>query len=367
MYPLTTLEVEAAGAAGQAAMPLVSIIVPCRNEEQFIAACLDSILASNFPRGRMEVLVVDGLSEDGTKRIVGEYAKAHGFIRLLTNAKKSIPAAMNVGIRSARGEIIMKMDAHTVYAPGYIAKCVQLLEAYGADNVGGVIRTLPREDTLFGRAIATALSNRFGVGNSYFRIGVGEPRLADTAFSGCYRKAVFERVGLYDERIEFSEDIVLNTKLTRAGGKILLVPEIVSEYRARSDMKSFWLHNWRNGKWSVLPFKYASGVPMSWRHLAPLGLVVGLGGLATLTLSGVTSPLPLLLLMGAYTSGNLGASAVLALREKDIRYLAVLPVVFGALHFGYGIGAGVGLINLILSSAAWVLGLGDNRRSHPRV
>ena len=141
--------------------PQVSVVVPCRNEEQFIAGCLDSILASDFPKDRLEVLVVDGVSEDGTRRIVNGYAEKHPFIRLLTNPKKTIPGAMNIGIDGSRGGIIMKMDAHTIYAPDYISQCVRFLEEYGADNVGGVVRTLPRTQTLVGRAIALALSNRW--------------------------------------------------------------------------------------------------------------------------------------------------------------------------------------------------------------
>jgi cellulose synthase/poly-beta-1,6-N-acetylglucosamine synthase-like glycosyltransferase len=268
---------------------------------------------------------------------------------------------MNLGIRSARGEIVMKMDAHTIYTREYISQCVRFLLAYDADNVGGVIRTLPRDGTLVGRAIAAALSNRFGVGNSQFRIGGGEPRWADTAFSGCYRKATLERIGLYDERIEFSEDIVLNSKLTRAGGRILLVPGIVSDYLARSDMRSFWLHNWRNGKWTILPLRYADGLPVSWRHLAPLGLVVGLAGLAALALSGAISPLFFTAFAGAYAAASLGASARVAVAAKDARFVLVMPVVFSALHVGYGVGSLIGAWSVLVSRLARPIGAGKPR------
>ncbi|MFN3975395.1 MAG: glycosyltransferase, partial [Dehalococcoidia bacterium] len=117
-------------------LPFVSAIVPCRNEERFIAACLDSLIANDYPKERLEILVVDGMSKDGTRRIVQTYAQRYPFILLLSNSKRIIPSAMNIGIGHARGDIILKVDAHSTYAPDYIRKCVTALQEYGADNVG---------------------------------------------------------------------------------------------------------------------------------------------------------------------------------------------------------------------------------------
>lgn len=323
-------------------MPTVSIVIPCRNEERFIRGCLDSVLKNDFPAGSLEIFVVDGMSEDKSRSIVADYTERLPFIKLLDNPKKTIPAAMNTGIKEAKGKVIMKVDAHTQYPQNYISRCIDLLDRFEADNVGGLVKTLPRDNTTIGHAISDALSHPFGVGNSRFRIGSQEPRWADTAFSGCYRKEVFDKVGLYDENIILSEDIVLNSKLRKSGGRILLDPGIVSLYFARSDWKSFWRHNWRNGLWSVLPLRYTKNFPFSLRHFVPLGFLLSLIFSAVLSL-----PL-FLLILGAYLLTNLGFSAALAIRKKRISYLVVLPLTFTSLHLAYGLGSLSGLLTLWL-------------------
>ncbi|HEC92501.1 MAG TPA: glycosyltransferase family 2 protein, partial [Candidatus Atribacteria bacterium] len=221
----------------------ISIIIPCRNEERFIGRCLDSIIRQDyFHRGNIEVLVIDGMSEDGTRKIIEKYIKQYPFIKLLNNKKKIIPSALNIGMKNAKGEIIIRMDAHTVYPPDYVSKCINFLNKYNADAVGGIIKTLPQDNTFLGQAIALSLFHPFGVGDSFFRIGCKEPRESNTIFSGCYKKEILNRVGFLDEKIEFSEDLIYNSKLKRAGAKLLLVPEIISYYYARSDFPSFCKH-----------------------------------------------------------------------------------------------------------------------------
>lgn len=168
-------------------LPLVSIIIPCRNEEKFIGKCLDSILVQDYPKDKLEVLVINGMSEDGTKEIVKEYNRRHVFIRLLDNPKKTTPCALNIGIKHARGEIIMRMDARATYEKDYISKRVRCLGECNADNVGGLMITKPRNNTF--------------IGNSTFRTASKEPKWVDTVFDGCYRKEVFEKIGLFNEAL----------------------------------------------------------------------------------------------------------------------------------------------------------------------
>ncbi len=320
-------------------LPFVSVIVPCFNEVDFIGACLDSIIGGIYPTDRMEVLVVDGMSRDGTRAILEDYARRHPFIHILDNPRRITAAALNVGIARARGEVIAWMSAHNRYARDYLKQAVEHLEAYGADNVGGVLVTVPREETLIGRAIACALSHPFGVGNSYTKIHVKEPRWFDAVFGGCYRREVFERVGLFNERLVRGQDMEFHIRLRKAGGRILLAPAVVSYYYARADLASFFRQNWSNGIWAVLPFLYSSVIPVSWRHLVPLGFVGGL--LASAALAAVMPPGRWLLggLGGLYLVANLAASAHVALRERNLRYLAAMPLVFGALHIAYGLGS----------------------------
>ena len=293
-------------------LPFVSIIIPCRNEEKFIGKCLDSILAQDYPKDRLEVLVVDGMSEDGTREIVERYTdmslRARSLachceqseaisardklrnlgiatslpalamtLKLLNNPKKVTPCALNIGIKNAKGEIILWMSAHSRYEKDYISKCVKYLKEYDADNVGGVMITLPRDNAFIGKAIATVLSHPFGVGNSVFRTGAKEPKWVDTVFGGCYKKEVFDKIGLFNESLVRSQDMEFNLRLKKTGGKILLAPDIVSYYYPKSNLKDFFIHNFEDGSWVTYPLKFGIKA-FSWRHLIPLFFILGLVG-----------------------------------------------------------------------------------------
>ena len=228
--------------------PLISIIIPCRNEREFIGLCLDSIIGNDYPQELLEVLVVDGISEDGTTPILLDYSKRYPFVRVLKNYNKTTPSALNIGISVARGEIIMRMDAHNVYPLSYISDLVKWLEKSGADNVGGIWVTRPANGAPTAKAIAIGLSHPFGIGNAYFRIGTTEPRWVDTVPFGCYRREVFERIGMFDEELVRNQDDEFNHRLIKNGGRILLVPEIVSDYYARDSLSKLWRMYYQYGK-----------------------------------------------------------------------------------------------------------------------
>jgi GT2 family glycosyltransferase len=331
----------------------VSVIVACRNEERFIGGCLESIVATDYPRNLLEVLVVDGMSEDATRSIVSSYSRRFPFVRLVENPRGIASTAFNVGIRMASGDAIMIMGAHNEYSTDYIPKSVEALHRYGADNVGGVIRVIPRDSGLLAGALVRALSQRFGVGNSHFRCENSEPRWVDTVFGGCYRKEVFENVGLFNDGLVYNQDIEFNRRLRRAGGRILLVPDIVSYYYARSDLSAFWRHSFRDGFWVVLSFLHAEGMPASLRHLVPMIFVAALfgSGLLSLRISFFTGVL--LAVAGSYLAASLAASAAIARRERDIRCLLVMPLAFAALHFAYGFGSLAALGKTVFSTSGW--------------
>jgi len=311
-------------------LPLVSVIIPCRNEERFISKCLDSIIINDYPQERLEVLVVDGMSEDKTREIVRKYSEKYSFLKLIENQKKIIPAAMNIGIRESKGEIIIKMDAHTCYEKDYISKCVKHLKESGADNVGGVLLTLPAKDTLIAKAIAISLSHPFGAGNSYFRTGSNKPREVDTVAFGCYKKEVFEKIGFFDEKMAQTEDFELNSRLRKTGGKIMLFPDIKAFYYPSSDnLEDFFKHNFTDGIWATYPLKY--GLKVSLRHLIPLILIL------TLPLS-----------IWPYILISLFFSTKIAFKEKYFRLFFFMPLAFGVRHFGYGLGSIWGLIRTLI-------------------
>ena len=190
----------------------------------------------NFPEIVLEILVVDGMSDDGCRTVVEGLTAQQSSIRLLDNPSRITPAALNTGIEAAKGDVIMRMDAHAIYLPDYIARSVEDLEHYGCDNVGGVWEIHPGDQTVMARAIAVAQGHPFAVGNAYYRIGVKEPRWVDTVPFGCFRKDVFDRVGLFDMDLIRNQDDEFNARLIRHGGRILLDPAIRCRYFARSTL-----------------------------------------------------------------------------------------------------------------------------------
>jgi glycosyltransferase involved in cell wall biosynthesis len=210
-------------------LPFVSVVVPCRNEERHIAACLESIVATDYPTELLEVLVVDGESEDRTCAIVSDAARRHSFVRLLSNPERVTPTALNIGIAAARGQVIVRMDAHARFPAAYIRAGVEVLEQTNADLAGGPVRTRPGADTHVARAIALATSHPFGVGNSRFRVST-RAGFVDTVPFGAFRRSVFERVGPFDPRLARNQDNELNSRIIASGGAIYLTPAMTAEY-----------------------------------------------------------------------------------------------------------------------------------------
>jgi cellulose synthase/poly-beta-1,6-N-acetylglucosamine synthase-like glycosyltransferase len=329
---------------------LVSIVIPCRQEEKFIGKCLDSIIDNCYPQDELEVLVVDGMSDDGTREIVHEYSNKYTWIKLIDNPEKIIPAALNIGIRNALGDIIIRMDAHNIYGKDYIAKCVKYLNEYNVDNVGGVWHTLPGNNTAVAEAIALGLSNQFGVGNAYYRIGLKESRLVDTVPFGCYRRKMFDVIGLYDETMIRNEDDELNTRLIKNGGKILLVPEIVSYYYARDTLKKLWEMCFQYGYFKPLVIRKVGSV-FTWRQIMPALFMAGM--LIFLLLSFISGPFrwSFMTIVALYLALNLFYSLKISL-AKGLKYFPILPLVFFALHTGYGTGYLKGIWDFLVREEA---------------
>lgn len=329
---------------------LVSIIVPCRNEERYIAACLDSILAGDWPHDRLEILVVDGQSDDDTRAIVEAYAERHPFIRLLDNPRRIVPAALNRGIEAACGDIVARMDAHAVYPRDYLTRLVEALEATGADNVGGCIETLPSGRGHVARAVAIALSHPLGVGNSYFRIGAEAPRRIDTVPFGCWPRTVFRRVGLFDEELVRNQDDEFNHRIIRQGGIILLLPDVVTTYYARDTLGKMARMYYQYGWFKPLVAKKVGRV-MTLRQLVPPAFLLALAGLGLLGLVSTTAALLWTLLLASYlllvTAGGLWA----ARRQGPVTGLA-LAVAFATLHASYGLGFLRGILNTVRGPGA---------------
>jgi len=331
---------------------LVTVVVPCFNEGNNLRKCLDSIIENDYNKTKMEVLVIDGLSSDSSIEIIKEYCAKYNFIRLLINERRYTPYAFNIGIKNATGDVVIIMGAHSTYANDYISKCVYHLYKYNVDNVGGIEKILPRENTLIGNAIAIVMSHPFGVGNAEYRLSYDDaeinqkPRLVDTVFGGCYRKSIFDRIGLFNEQLKNSQDMELNIRLRKNGGKILLVPSIVTVYYARSGYIDFVKWTINNGVSAITPIEY-SKTPLSVRHVVPLLFFIGIITLSPLTIINSFFAILFLLLVVIYTITTLYSSARITKQKKDLRLMVIMPMMFFTIHFFYGLGSFKGLFKLL--------------------
>ncbi|MDD2913665.1 MAG: glycosyltransferase family 2 protein [Candidatus Pacebacteria bacterium] len=325
----------------------VSIIIPCRNEEKFISKCLDSFLKQNYPKDKMEILVIDGMSTDKTREIAREYSEKYPFIKLIDNKNKFTPFALNLGIKNSKGDIITIAGSHTKYDKDYILKCLKYLEEYKADNVGGILKTIPKKDTLIAKAIAFSLSSFFGAGNSAFRTGATKPKFVDTVFGGCYKKEVFNKIGLFNENLIRSQDMEFNMRLKRAGGKILLSPDIIAYYYPKDNLIDFFKHNFKDGFWAIYPLKFVK-IPLKFRHYIPLIFILILSvSFIFHLLDFVFFTFLFQFTIVSYLLFSSFFSLKITTREKDLKYFSIMILVFAIRHFGYGIGSLWGVFKLI--------------------
>lgn len=325
--------------------PFVSAIIPVRNEEKFVAQCLQSVVDQDYPQDRMEILVVDGGSEDRTPEIVAEFSARYPTIRLLDNPKLSAPAGLNLGIRQARGDVIVRVDGHCLLEPDYVSQCVKHLRETGADNVGGLMRTVGQG--YVGQAIALALNSFFGSGGSKFHY-TSEEQYVDTVYLGAFPRHVFDRVGFFNERLMRNQDYELNYRIRAAGGEIFLSPAIKSYYYGRTTLGGLWHQYFHYGFWKLemIQMHPRSVRP---RHLAAPLFVLSLFATGLLSLVHRGFLILFLLTTATYLLASLFSSLLIA-RRKGWRYLPLLPVAFAVMHFGWGLGFLWRLVRIVLSA-----------------
>ncbi len=315
----------------------VSIIIPVYNEEKYIAACIDSVLAFDYPQEKMEILIVDGMSTDKTRSIVDGYCYQYAFVKLLDNPKRIVPVAMNIGIVNANGEYVVRLDAHAFYPKEYLPKLIAYHQKLDTDNIGGVVVTKVKHQNRTSCAIVNVLSDRFGVGSS-FRSGIDTIQEVDTVPFGCYRKSIFEQVGMYDERLVRNQDIELNKRIKKHGGKVILVPEIYSIYYARENFYALAKNNFENGKWNILTAYYTKAFSsLSLRHYIPLLFILSL--LVPLLCCSEVS----LAIFVVYLS-VIGWRSTHIKANTDIKHQIWAFII---LHFSYGFGEAAGIIQVM--------------------
>lgn len=322
-------------------LPLVSIIMPVRNEADFIATSLGAVLSQDYPHDRLEVLIADGLSTDGTREIAVRKATGSDIpVKILDNSRQITPAALNIASGQARGEIIIRVDGHCKIMPDYVSRCVRHLSVREVAGVGGPIRTVAHTAT--GRAIAAAMSSTFGVGDAAFRIGSGGAALVDTIAFPAYHRQVVEQAGPYDEELKRNQDDEYNYRLRKLGYTLLLADDIQSEYYSRVTFGKLWSQYFEYGFYKVRVVQKHTWQMRPRQFAPPLFVLLLMGG-------GLLAPLSALLcygwlaVVGFYLLANLTASALVAARA-DWRLFPLLPMAFGSLHIAYGAGFLAGLV-----------------------
>lgn len=329
-------------------LPRISITVACRNEAKHIRSFLDSLMAQDLDGIDWEVIVADGTSDDGTREILEEYCETRSNVRVISNPGRIVSTGLNSAIRMARGEVILRMDAHTSYAPDYCRRCLETLLQTGAGNVGGPART--RTKGAIADAVAAAYHSRFSTGGGRFH-DVNYEGWVDTVPYGCWKKETLLRIGLFDETLVRNQDDELNLRLERSGVRIWQNPRIVSWYSPRASISGLFRQYFQYGFWKVAVI-HKHRIPASWRHLVPIGFVMThLFLLASIVVSAAmgarewlaTASLLWLTLASAYLIATLVFSVAAARRSKW-GTLPYLPLVFAIYHFSYGLGFLTGLL-----------------------
>jgi succinoglycan biosynthesis protein ExoA len=320
--------------------PFVSVIMPIRNEADFVTRSLGAVLGQDYPHERMEVLIADGMSDDGTRELVQRLAATSDIpLTVVDNTRQIVPTGFNAAYRQSRGDIIVRVDGHTIIEKDYVTQCVKTLERTEASNVGG--RMTAVSTTAFGKAVSVATSTPFGVGGARFHYSNAE-EWVDTVYMGAWRRSVFENLGLFDEELVRNQDDEFNYRLLDHGGRILLNPNIRSHYYNRSSFSKLWMQYYQYGLYKVRVMQKHPR-QMRPRQFAPLLLVSALLGGMVLAPFSRRLRFLLLLLTLAYVVTN-GTASLLTARRFGSAHLFRLPLIFAVLHLSYGLGFLRGLV-----------------------
>jgi len=315
--------------------PTVSIVVPCYNEEGTIGILLQAILDQTYPCRQMEVIIADGLSDDGTRGVISDFQRAHSdlVIRVVQNPRRTIPSSLNKAMREAQGEFLVRLDAHSIPIPEYVERCVEDLRAGKGVNVGGVWNIRPGGAGWMARGIASAAAHPLGAGDASYRLGAPAGAV-DTVPFGAFRREVFERMGGFDESLLTNEDYELNLRIRQAGGLVWLDPRIASTYLARPTLGALAAQYWRYGYWKCrMLLRYPGSV--KWRQALPPLFVASLIGLGLAAAFWRPALYGLAAEIGVYLATVLvGAISIGAKNEEAPVAAAALALV--TMHFAWG-------------------------------
>ena len=328
--------------------PFVTIVMPIRNEAAFIEQTIRSILDNDYPKDRLEILVADGQSDDGTAEIVDRMGRDDSRVLLFENTGRIVSTGLNMTLQAARGDIFIRVDGHCTVTPDFIKKSVACLKEHPeAWVVGGYWKTV--SEGFIGRVVAAATQSRVGVGNARHRLGNFDG-WTDTVPYGAHYKWVLDKVGYFDEELVRNQDDEFNMRIIQAGGKIWISSDICSTYYSRSSLRKLWRQYIQYGFWRMRTLQ-KHGKPAVFRQIVPVLFVLTIMALAGL---GLVSPLfwwALVALMVLYTLGLLYGAADVG-RQAGFKCALAAPLVFMIIHFGYGMGTLWGMIRFVFLRGA---------------
>jgi glycosyltransferase involved in cell wall biosynthesis len=337
-------------AATSGKLPFISVVLPVRNEADFIEKCLRSLMANDYARGRIEMLVVDGMSDDGTREIVQRLAAEDERVRLLDNLQGIVPCAMNMGIRESKGDIIIRVDGHVTVAPDFISQSVRALNEHPEVwCAGGVMETVGT--TYIGRVIAAAASSPFGVGGASFRTGDTEGYVNAVPF-GAHRRWIFDKIGMYDEELVRNQDDELILRIVEAGGKQYRCPSIRSVYYPRHSLRKLARQYYQYGFWRIRTIQ-KHGRVASLRQFVPLAFVLAWAALLVTSVLWAPALLATAGLAGLYLL-LLVAGAAESARRRGITVGLLVPVAIAVMHFAYGFGCWKGVWSWVVLRGRFV-------------
>ena len=319
-------------------MPRVSLIIPCLNEESTIRLLLQSVVDQTYPLDDMEVVIADGMSSDYTREIIQEFHSANPSLKVtvVDNPKRIIPSALNRAIQASSGELIIRMDAHTIPAKDYIERSVRAFDEGKGEDIGGVIDVHPGSETWIGQSIAVATRHPLGVGDAKYR-WAKTAGYADTVAFGTYARNTFDKIGFYDENLIANEDYELNARLRAIGGRIWIDPEIRATYYSRPDLSSLAQQYFSYGFYK---FKMLRRYPktLRWRQALPPLFVFGILMLLLLAAFWNLARITLLVIAGLYTTILIAGSIPEAIKQNKFSLVLGIPLAIMTMHFSWGTG-----------------------------
>lgn len=321
--------------------PLVTVIMPVRNESAYIARSLQAVLDQDYPADRLEIIVADGMSTDSTPAIIESFTEHRNNVKSIVNPGLVAPTGMNLAIEHAKGEIIIRVDGHCEIAPDYVRRCVGHLQGGDVDGVGGPLETVG--ETFCAQVIALAMSAPFGVGGSAFRTMRNTTMLTDTVAFPAYTASVIHRAGPYDEELVRNQDDEYNYRLRKLGARILLAADVRCRYYSRGSMRSLWRQYFQYGYWKVRVLQ-KHPLQMKLRQFVPALFVFVLMALLLASVGFREARWSVLFVAASYLIASISATLATARRAASPRMLMLLPLAFWVMHFSYGLGFIFGLL-----------------------